>query len=145
MDKAVFENLNILVIDDDMFIREVLVRMLARMGVRKITPAADGASAIDLVTKAPEPYDVIICDLEMPTMTGLECIRFLRMLDDPIASRTPVIILTGHTSQEHLDQAVSLGIHGFLSKPVSRQGLAARIEAAVTSPPIDPKPLKLGA
>ncbi len=144
MDTAAFKNLSILVVDDEAAMRLMLSRMLTRIGVGTVAGAEEGAAGIDAVNHAAAPFDVIICDLEMPTMNGFEFVRFLRMLDDPAASRTPVIILTGHASHDYFNEALSLGIHGFLTKPLTREKLAARIASALDSPPLDPKALRHG-
>ena len=133
--------LRLLVVDDETFMRQLIVRLLSEIGIRDISWAEDGAKAVELIGKTREPYDLIVCDLEMPHMNGFDLVRYLRGLDEPRLKRTPVIILTGHSHEGYLHEAVSLGIHGFLTKPISRRKLETRIVSAVTGPPIDPKVL----
>jgi len=82
--------------------------------------------------------DVIICDLEMPTMNGFEFVERLRSLPETDRAVIPVVILTGHSDEEHVKRAVSLGINGFLVKPIAKQALEDRLSKAIMSPPIDP-------
>jgi two-component system chemotaxis response regulator CheY len=131
--------LRVLVVDDETFMRQLIVRLLSEIGIRDISWAENGAKALELVTATHEPFDLIVCDLEMPQMSGLEFVRRLRLCDQPRLSTTPVIILTGHSHEGYLHEAVSLSIHGFLTKPVSRRKLETRVIAAVSGPPIDPK------
>jgi response regulator RpfG family c-di-GMP phosphodiesterase len=79
----------------------------------------------------------------MPAMDGFAFVRELRSLTDARLARLPVLILTGHAKQENVVLAVKLGIHGFITKPVSQKILESRIVKALTAPPIDPTRLGL--
>ena len=139
-----FGNLHVLVIDDEEFIRKLIVRLLYEMGVSDLIEAKDGAEALGLVKQMRKKVDIIICDLEMPNMSGLEFVHHLRNDPDVAVPDTPVLILTGHSQEENVQGAVELGIHGFLTKPISKGLLEKRIASALTSSPIDPKVLKRG-
>jgi two-component system, chemotaxis family, chemotaxis protein CheY len=129
------EALNILVIDDEAFIRTLIVRLLRDLGVKKIVEAGDGAEGLKKVTSQ---TDLVICDLEMPNMDGFEFVRQLRALDSIPNPTLPVLILSGHREEASVRGAINLGINGYLVKPVSKQALEAKIYKAVTSPMIDP-------
>ncbi len=77
-------------------------------------------------------------------MNGFEFVTELRTGPHIPHPQTPVLILTGHSNPENLEQAVKLGINGFLAKPISKGLMESRISAAITSPPIDPNILKRG-
>jgi len=136
--------LDILVIDDEPFIRKLIGRMLYELNVKHVVDAEDGADGLTKIRQSRYGFDVIICDLEMPNMNGFEFVRKLRS-DKTLANPgVPVLILTGHSDEDNVQDSVKLGIHGFLSKPVSKTNLEKRILAAITSPPIDPKIFERG-
>ena len=135
MTKVDMKSLNILVIDDEPFIRTLVVRLLRDLGVQKIIEAGDGAEGLKKVSLQ---TDLIICDLEMPNMDGFEFVSKLRTLDSVPRPTVPVLILTGHGDENSVRGAIDLGINGYLVKPVSKQALESRINKAVSSPMIDP-------
>jgi DNA-binding NtrC family response regulator len=104
---------NILVVDDDPQIREVLQTRLESKGYRVFT-ANDGQEALAAL-KHGESVDLIITDLKMPVMDGLEFMRRLPKTTD----RPPVIFLTAHGSVPEAVEAMKLGAYDFLEKPYS--------------------------
>jgi two-component system chemotaxis response regulator CheY len=137
-----FETLKVLLIDDEPFMRKLVGDVLDHIGVRHIDTSHDGNNALRLITKSVQKYDLIICDLEMPVMSGLEFIRAFRSLPKKHRPDTPIIVLTGHSEDSNLQTALEAGIHGFLKKPISKALLTSRIEHAMTSPPYDANILK---
>jgi PleD family two-component response regulator len=114
----------ILVVDDDENAVEILTRMLAREGHESLA-ASTGAEA--LATLAKENVDVILLDVMMPGMDGLEVCRQLR--DDERLRQIPVILLTAKDDMETRTRAMALGVSEFLTKPVNRRELFMRIDA----------------
>lgn len=133
-----FEGLCALVIDDMPSMRQLIVLLLREIGIKNVLASEDGADGINKVEHAPHPVDVIICDLEMPIISGIEFIQMLRRSSNTSVKDTPVIVVTGHSEERNLHQAVKLGIHGFLVKPVSRATLEKRVRQTLKGPPIDP-------
>lgn len=129
-----FSKLNILMIDDESFMRGLIRRVLRDMGVKNIREAADGQRALDILNANEERIDLIICDLQMPNMDGFQFVYFLRRDETKYFADVPVLILTGHAEQESVDMARKLGINGYVVKPVSRDTLEARMKVALTSP-----------
>ena len=142
MAKIDMKSLSVLVIDDEDFMRKLIVRVLNDIGVANVYTAGNGAEGLGSVQALGNQIDVIICDLEMPTMNGFEFVERLRGSTEQERARIPVIILTGHSDEDHVSGAVKLGINGFLVKPVARQALEDRLSSAIMSPPIDPTRLK---
>ncbi len=136
------KNLRILVIDDEPFMRKLIIRVLYELEIERVTEAADGAEALQKVKDAMNALDLIICDLEMPNMDGFEFVKRLREMTGFPNADIPVLIVTGHSDPESVKSAVEAGIHGYLVKPVSKQALEKRIIAAITSPLIDPEKVK---
>lgn len=124
-------DLRILLVEDDSFTRKLVARMLEEMSVRNVTPATDGVHALELLRASPEVYDLLICDLEMPRMGGLDLLHALRTLGGSALSNTPVIVLTSHREAETVKRAITYGISGYLVKPVAKADLIKRLTFAV--------------
>jgi two-component system, chemotaxis family, chemotaxis protein CheY len=142
MAKIDMSSLKILVIDDEDFMRKLVGRVLHDIGVREVISAENGAQGLGSVQALGSQIDVIICDLEMPTMNGTEFVEKLRSLPDQKMSRIPVVILTGHSDEEHIVNVVEKGINGYLVKPINKQALESRLSSAIMGPMIDPAKLK---
>jgi len=110
----------VLIVDDAEAIREMLGSLLVNIGYR-IDLAIDGQAAIDLY-KA-HPYDVLICDLQMPQVDGLTVLATVKEFD-PDAQ---VIILTGHATLETAIEALRLGAYDYQFKPVDNMEVFARL------------------
>lgn len=114
----------ILVVDDDENAIEILTRMLAREGYAGIA-ASSGVQALETLRR--ENVDVILLDVMMPGMDGLEVCRQL-LLDDRLR-QIPVILLTAKDDMGTRTRAMELGVSEFLTKPVNRRELFSRIDA----------------
>ena len=119
-------NGTILVVDDDASNRDLLARRLARLGytVRK---AEDGPAALAAVKTA--SLDVILLDVMMPGMDGLEVLRVLKA--SPDSKDVPVIMLSGVDTMETIGRCIELGAEDYLSKPFEPFLLRARIGASL--------------
>ena len=142
MTRINMKTLRVLVIDDEPFMLQMIVRLLNELEILEVATAKTGSEGLKDVEQSRKDFDLIICDLEMPTMNGFEFVEELQKSTDSISARTPVIILTGHSHEQAVRNAVELGIHGFLTKPLSEGALKKKIISALTSPPIDPEVLK---
>ncbi len=114
----------ILIIDDDPQIQELFSRVLSDRG-HEVETAMNGREGLRI--QRSEPADLIICDLVMPEMDGLEVIRELRHDE----SRAPLIAVTGGSyvaSEENLRVAGHLGATRIVSKPVSLGALAGMVD-----------------
>jgi signal transduction histidine kinase len=111
---------HVLVADDAEAIRDMVGSFLANLGYRTDL-AADGQAAIDLF-KA-HPYDVIICDLQMPRVDGLGVLAQVKAINPDVQ----VIILTGHATLETAIEALRLGAYEYQFKPVENMELFARL------------------
>ncbi len=89
----------------------------------QIVSAQDGLEALRLARH--DPPDLILLDCEMPGMSGIECLRILRA--DPRFLDIPIILISTITDATYISQAMSLGATDFLSKPINKQVLQARI------------------
>ena len=114
----------ILIADDEETIRFVLSQMLEREGL-EVVAAADGAEALERFHDV-KP-DLVILDIVMPRMNGLEACR--RIKADPDNRLTPIIIVTSSSAAENRMKGLEAGADDFLSKPVDRTELVARVRS----------------
>jgi two-component system chemotaxis response regulator CheY len=96
-------DLRILIVDDDQFMREMIKQIIHSFGVDAIEMADAGESGLDLV--ASFKPDVMLCDVEMSPMSGIELLRRVRRHADVKLRETAVIMLTGHAEMRVVDQA----------------------------------------
>jgi PAS domain S-box-containing protein len=115
---------HVLVVDDEAPTLEMLARLLRQEGFA-VTTAADGATALDHVAQAVP--DVVLTDLQMPTMPGDELCRRLHAIDPDI----PVIVMTGHSDSGAVSASLRVGAEDFLIKPIGLDTLVWCVERAI--------------
>jgi DNA-binding response OmpR family regulator len=119
------DNINILLIDDEIeFVETLAERFELRGYVSKI--AGDGESGISMITK--EPFDIVILDLMMPGLSGLDTLRQIKDIDKTL----PVIMLTGHGSTKDGMEGMRMGAFDFLMKPLDINELLEKIKLALS-------------
>ena len=104
----------VLVVDDSDTVRRMLRWVLQPVGVR-ILEAANGALALDLLQR--EPVDLIVADLNMPIMDGIELTRSVRAI--PALAEIPIVMLTTERRDLDVQTALKAGASAYLSKPSS--------------------------
>jgi len=110
------ENESILLVDDDPFIVEIQQMTFERCGYN-VTPFVSSLEALDEFKSRPEFFDIVICDMTMPVMTGIVLAERIKK----IRSDIPVIICTGFSDQINKDNYHDKGIDGFLMKPFRKR------------------------
>ena len=128
----------LLIIEDDVTMLDLLRVHLKAVGhaVRTASDAADGIRYI-----LAETPDLILSDIAMPYLDGMELLRALR--SDPMTMRIPVIFLTGRNDDDTLVKAHQLGVDDFLTKPIQAEDLLSAIDKALkkSRPNVDVRPL----
>ncbi len=109
-----------MIVDDDEFIRSILMDMLSETGL-VLDEAQDGREAVALCNKA--PYALVLMDLLMPVMTGLEATALVRQI--PGMERAPILALTGHSNVADRIKCLEAGMNDFITKPIRNEALAA--------------------
>lgn len=119
----------IFVIEDDRAMRELTRLHLTAEGheVHAFQDAVEGGHA--LLKRAP---DLVITDINMPYMSGLELVTAMR--GDPQTAAIPVIIMTSHTDDETWSKAFQLGVAAFITKPLVKDELLAAVAKALKLP-----------
>ena len=122
--------MKILIIDDDADIRTIARLSLSRVGGMDVIEAASGDEGVRKARD--EKPDVILLDMMMPRMDGLETLAALR--SQPATARTPVIFLTAKAVGEEIERTTALGAAGVLIKPFDPRTLAEDVLAIVNPP-----------
>jgi CheY-like chemotaxis protein len=105
---------SVLVVDDEPMALLLVDRILREAGF-DVTPAESGFVAVDALRKRPYNYDLVLLDLTMPFMDGEETLTRLREIRPDI----PVVLCTGFIQQERLNHLMTVGLSGFLRKPIA--------------------------
>ena len=130
-----YSGYHILIVDDAPLVREYISLFLRENGFTYIDEADDGHSAIVKIKNKKSrygkqsPYDLVLCDVNMPTISGLDVLKLIRQSDN--SSTTPFIMITGVMDKERLLEAVELGIDAYVTKPFEEQDLLAKINTAL--------------
>jgi len=117
------ERLRILVADDEEAIRKTLVGLCESLGHQVVAQARDGAEAVALAREASP--DLILLDIRMPHMDGLEAAR---SISEHLF--VPILIITAHTDADYIEEAADVGVFNYLVKPISGERLSAAISTA---------------
>lgn len=124
--KEVYESIRVLVLEDEGHIRQIITSLLRQLGFRHIHEASDGGEGFkELVRVRPE---VVLCDIHMKPVDGLEFLSKLRRLGNPVIAETPVLFLTADMQQQTVLTAKKLNVDGYLVKPVSHASLKQRLD-----------------
>jgi DNA-binding response OmpR family regulator len=116
----------ILVIDDDRSLRELLRMHLSAAG-HSVQVTSDAAEAIRAMLA--EDFELILSDISMPYMDGLELLKAIR--GDAKTAHVPVVFLTGQTDDANWMEAMQSGATGYVTKPVKTKELLLEIEKAL--------------
>ena len=126
------ESVDVLVVDDNQFMRKLVRNVLGSLGVRTVHEASHGIEGLEMVrVHAP---DVVVLDWEMPMLNGAEFMRIIRNPETFPMPDIPVIMLTGHVERWRVVEAMRLGVHEFIAKPVSGKVLLDRLISIVARP-----------
>jgi len=113
----------VLVVDDELDFLETIVKLLSKRNL-KVMGAESGEKALELLEN--EPFDVVVLDIRMPGMDGIETLREIKKRKPS----TEVIMLTGHGSIESGLQGLQLGAYDYVMKPAELEDLVERIRKA---------------
>ena len=124
----------ILLADDNFINLEVAQEALRERGAQ-ITSVEDGQAALEAMTQA--SFDVVLMDVQMPVMDGLEATRLFRATEQA-STRLPIIALTAHAMKEDRTKCLEAGMDAYVPKPVDFNELHRVIESLVARPEADP-------
>src|SRR6185312_5385693 len=115
----------ILVIDDSAMMRKIILRLLAQAGVAlsSVLEAVDGADALALLPDCTPA--LILCDINMPNISGLELLARIR--NEQLALNVPIVMITTENSEAQVRQAIALGARGYIRKPFTVEDIKSTI------------------
>lgn len=123
------EDAKVLVVDDDPVMTMFVVNMLKRLGVREISEAVDGKDGLTKV--ASFRPDVVLTDIHMATMNGIEFVRQLRTHSAIELRKTPVLIMSADSRSDQLNDSLVLGVAGYIIKPPIIGSMKTKLEHAL--------------
>ncbi|MFZ1939149.1 MAG: response regulator [Terracidiphilus sp.] len=114
-----------LIVDDSSVMRKIVERALRQAGLDAMVvhEAGSGTEAIDLLRT--QEVDLILSDINMPSMDGLEFLRQMRAQN--LAQGVPVVMITTESSEEHVKQAIQAGARGYIRKPFTADQVKERV------------------
>jgi len=118
----------ILLVEDNEVNRKLAVRLLEKMG-HQVTLVSNGAEACETLCAA--TYDIVLMDLQMPVMGGLEATCKIREREQHSGQHVPILAMTAHAAAQDEKRCLEAGMDGYLTKPIRREVLRKEIERAV--------------
>ena len=115
MDATAMNTIRALIVDDSAVMRKIVERSLRQAGIAlaQVVEAGNGAEALGVLKES--QVDLILCDINMPVMDGLEFVKQLSTVEN--AKGVPVVMITTEGSESHVVQALSCGARGYIRKP----------------------------
>ena len=114
-----------LIVDDSSVMRKIVERSLRQAGLDQMVvyEACNGAEGLDVLKS--KNVDLILSDINMPSMDGLEFLRQIRAQN--LAQGVPVVMITTESSEEHVKQAIMAGARGYIRKPFTAEQVKDRV------------------
>lgn len=116
-------SMHVLVVDDFSTMRAVVSKLLLDLGFQVVVEAADGEEAWELIQQ--QPFDLIVCDWNMPKMTGIELLKKIKTNPDYFQIR--FILITAEAKEHQILDASLAGVDGYIVKPFSEEVLYQNI------------------
>ncbi len=127
---------SILVVDDALMMRNMISGSLQAMGYKNIDQAENGQIAIDKIKSKMETnnsiYNAIFLDWNMPILTGLEVVKFIR--NEKSLNKVWIVMVTAESEAKNKDEAMKFGVDYFVTKPFDRNKISAIAQALFTNP-----------
>ena len=124
--------MKVLLTDDSPTMRNIQKRILRQMGITDIVEAGDGREALTKIVENDFNFDFMLCDINMPVMSGIETLRRIR--GNPKTAKMPVIMCTSVTEKDQIKRVISAGANGYLVKPLKPEALKKAVDQAMKKP-----------
>lgn len=122
--------LRILLIDDDPVSRELLKTMLEELDQQDILEAKSGENGLEIL-KDDTKFDLILCDWQMPGISGFDLLKKLREVD--ATKKLPFIMVTGKSDMEYIQSAIKAGVNDYIVKPIDMMVLEKKVSRFASS------------
>jgi PleD family two-component response regulator len=127
-----FPDLAALVVDESLYVRRILRDMLARVGIKRVQEAPDGAEALGILGES-KP-DLVILDWDLAILSGEEFIRLTRTPSTSPAPTVPIILMLSKPKRYIVDRAITLGVNEIIAKPFSPKVIWSRLDEVINRP-----------
>jgi two-component system chemotaxis response regulator CheY len=114
-----------LIVDDSSVMRKIVERSLRQAGLDELVVREAGSGVEGLEILRTQNVDLILSDINMPSMDGLEFVRQIRAQN--LAAGVPVVMITTESSEEHVKQAIQAGARGYIRKPFTAEQVKERV------------------
>jgi two-component system chemotaxis response regulator CheY len=123
--------MRVLIVDDSSVMRKIVERSLRQAGLEEmvVLEAASGTDGLEVLKT--QRVNLILSDINMPQMDGLEFLRQLRAQN--LAENVPVVMITTESSEEHVKQAIMAGAQGYIRKPFTADQVKERVLPLIMS------------
>jgi len=125
--EGVYEGRRVLLAEDVEINREIVITLLEPT-LLAIDCAENGAQAVRMFAEAPEKYDMIFMDIQMPEMDGYEATRRIRALDIPEAKKIPIVAMTANVFREDIEKCLEAGMDSHIGKPLDFQEVMNKLD-----------------
>src|SRR5580698_7193167 len=125
------QGIRVLIVDDSSVMRKIVERTLRQAGVELSSVFQAGSGAEALAVLADNRVELILCDINMPVMDGLELVKQLSGVEN--AKGVPVIMITTEGSESHVVQALSAGARGYIRKPFTPEQVRDQVLSLLVS------------
>lgn len=132
MSELRFDRIHLLIVEDNLFMRNLYSAILRAMEFEQIQMAADGSEAFELMRDFPP--DIIITDAAMQPLDGFDFVHLVRTAADSPNPLVPIIMVTGYHNRASVERARDVGVNEYLAKPVTPAGLYSRINQVISKP-----------
>jgi two-component system chemotaxis response regulator CheY len=117
--------MHVLIVDDSSVMRKIVERSLRQAGLESMVVLEAGSGVEGLQVLNGQSVNLILSDINMPSMDGLEFLRQLRSQN--LADGVPVVMITTESSEEHVKQAILAGAQGYIRKPFTAEQVKERV------------------
>lgn len=119
----------LMIVDDSVTMRRIIKRTMRMSGLNfeEIEEAGNGREALEKLNET--PVDVILCDVNMPEMNGIELVQQVRQMDS--CNDTKIVMVSTESSQEFIDEMISSGANGYITKPFSPEKFEEKISPLI--------------
>ena len=125
-----YQGLKVLLVEDNALNSEIAAMILEEAGLN-VDTVPDGIDAVErMVSAAPDRYDVILMDIQMPQVDGYTATREIRTLSDNRKANIPIIAMTANAFEEDKEKALKAGMNGYISKPIDIQAILTVFDKA---------------
>jgi len=126
-DAGTFEGRCILLADDVEINREIVVSLLEPTLI-KIDCASNGVEAVRMFNEAPDKYDMIFMDVQMPEMDGYEATQRIRVMNNSRAKAIPIVAMTANVFREDIEKCLAAGMNDHIGKPINLAELRQKLD-----------------